>query len=132
MCLMTTFRVAADRAPTGKLQTPLEMRAGHKWPWTKEVQLTVSDGSGCACSLLADDADWDAPAWSLRPEIRDSLARTIEMFGESLGTEFTFEAIWIGDKVKERRTVDLAGLVELARRGVLGTRTCYLVNRVAA
>jgi hypothetical protein len=129
---MMTLRVAADRAPTRKLETPLEVRAGHKWPWTKEVPLTVSDGSGCACSLLADDADWDAVAWSLRPEIRDSLARTIEMFGESLGTEFTFEAIWIGDKVRERQTVDLAELVDLARRGALGTRTRYLVSRVAA
>jgi hypothetical protein len=133
MCLMVTIRVPADQAPNGAFAPgPLVVRLGHRWPWTKEVALTVSDGSGCACSLLAQDADWNAATWSLRPESREDLATTVHAVGDSLATDFTFEALWMSDEAQGRVELNLRALVELIRRGEIGTRTRYLVHYVVA
>src|SRR5215218_7675873 len=58
------------------------------WPWARQrpARAYLSDGRGCACGLLADDADWDAEAWSMRPDILEPLARTVEvLLNEGLG-----------------------------------------------
>jgi hypothetical protein len=133
MCLMMTFRIPAERSPSGEFAVgPLAVHVGHRWPWTREVALTVSDGTSCACSLLAEDADWNAATWSLRPEMCDPLARTVQAVGEALLTDFTFEALWVSDQVEKTVEIDLNSLVELTRRDELGTRTRYVVNHAVA
>lgn len=40
---------------------------------------------GCACSLLGDEADWDAPFYALRPGAVNPLAQTLAFLREHAG-----------------------------------------------
>jgi hypothetical protein len=91
----------------------------------------ISDGSGCACSLLTDDADWDAEVWAMRPEVLDPLAVTIERLIDAAPEGLIVEALWIGDVPERTITVIAAELGELARTSRLGTHTRYEITRGA-
>lgn len=84
---------------------------------------------GCACSLLSDDADWNADSWAMRPEILDRLAETIRVLVEEGPARLTIEALWIGEAPQQTTETTAAELVTLARSSRLGTRTRYEVVR---
>ena len=90
--------------------------------------LTLSADGGCACSLLGDHADWDAPTWALRPDALEPLARTVEAIGAALGPRpFTVEACWVGDPVRSEVPVTAQGLAERVRANALGQQVRYRV-----
>jgi hypothetical protein len=91
------------------------------------VHATISEDGGCACSLLADDADWDAPFWSMRPEVLEPLALTLEVVGAAAPHGFLVAALWVGDAPGEEKVVTLEELVSDTRAGRLGTRARYRV-----
>ena len=136
MCLILTVRVPATQQPAlvaaaqslgpGTLHVTVS-HAPH-WPWARprDAEATVSEAGACACSLLADDADWNAPTWSMRPEIRTQLARTLESLAHVPGA--VVEALWVGDRPDREDAVTPAGLAALAEAGILGTRTRYVVS----
>jgi hypothetical protein len=137
MCLILT--VTAPASDREKFETVsrqpnadgLRVEVEHlsRWPWARErpVRAVVSEAGGCACSLLSDDADWNAEVWAFRDDVLDRLAATLQHLAASVKRGVTVEALWIGDNVKETRSVSAADLVELARKNRLGTRTRYEV-----
>jgi hypothetical protein len=92
------------------------------------ARLTVSEAGGCACSFLSDEADWDAEVWSMRPEILDRLARTLELLAASEAEGLAIEALWTGTTAQQTVRVSLAELGPLVRSSRLGTRTRYEVQ----
>jgi hypothetical protein len=137
MCLIITVSAAAsDRQ---KLETVsrqltadcLRVEVEHlsRWPWARErpVRAVLSETGGCACSLLSDDADWNAEDWAFRDDVLDRLAGTLHRLVASVKDGVTVEALWIGDNVKETRSISAVDLVELARTNRLGTHTRYEV-----
>ena len=62
-------------------------------------RLSLSEaGEGCACSMLTDDADWNAAAWDIRPALLPYLVNTLRFIYERTPNGFILEALWAGDK----------------------------------
>jgi hypothetical protein len=80
--------------------------------------------------LLADDAEWDAPTWSMTPSLLPRLVVTIRCLSEQLSAGFTFFAGWIGDDEKTT-AVTTEELLHLAASGEIATRTRYVVRRAS-
>ncbi|MBA2303808.1 MAG: hypothetical protein H0W08_14405 [Acidobacteria bacterium] len=93
------------------------------------MRATISEEGACACSLLSDSADWNDETWSMRPEVLDRLATTLEVLAR-LGPKALFvEALWVGDAARETVSVTPKELAQVARSGKLGTHTRYAVVR---
>jgi hypothetical protein len=96
------------------------------------VRAYISEDGSCACSLLGDDADWNAEAWAMRPEILGALAQTLEiLIGEVSSDDVWFEAVWVSDAPNQNLRVTAEQLAALARSSALGTRTRYEVAGAA-
>lgn len=151
MCLTLTVRAPADERDAfataaaraqGPFRVVLAPARAHapRWPWARPddaaaataatFAATISEDGGCACSQLADNADWNAEAWALRADVREPLARTLEALTAATSCAVV-EALWVGDQPVRERAVTPAGLGALVRAGALGTRTRY-VTTVAA
>jgi len=139
MCLSLKLHVPASerarleevvaRAPSDGLR--VELLHAPIWPWARrhDAVARVSEQGGCACSLLAEDADWGAEAWSMRPEILEPLARTLSALAEAGPEGMIVEALWQGETPEREQSITAAELAGLARRSQLGTRTRYLLSR---
>jgi hypothetical protein len=129
MCLQITVRVnqPADSHAIESLvdENAVPVRRRKRW-WRATNEFDVSD-DGCACSLLTDDADWNAATWDMLEDARLRLGRTIEALGKSLPNGFTLEALWIGETPDETRTVTADELARIACASELGTKTRYEV-----
>jgi hypothetical protein len=125
-----SFEAAAPAASSVGLCVSVDHAS--RWPWARErpARASISEDATCACSLLSDDADWNAESWAMRPEAREALARTIEVPTRQGPSHLTIQAIWIGDISQEEVSVNPKELVALAAAGRLGTRTRYLVERM--
>jgi hypothetical protein len=126
----TRLESAAASLPTSALQMEVRRESRLPSPRERPVRASVSEAGGCACSLLADDANWDAPFWTMRPEILEPLARTFTAITARGVSEFHVEASW-GDAPLEERDVSPGEMFGLARAGRIGTRTRYLVRGAA-
>jgi hypothetical protein len=92
-------------------------------------QLSISEkGEGCACSMLTDEADWNAPTWDLREEVLPDLALALLFISETASNGFNFEAIWAGDKPEKSLEVSLNELLELVQQNRVGTKARYIVG----
>jgi hypothetical protein len=137
MCLVVTVRApatgraalaaAAAALPSDSLHVELAPAPDHapRWPWARarEAEAVISEAGGCACSLLAEDADWNAESWAMRPEVREALARTLEKISSSVPDGTIVEALWVGDRSTHERVVTPTELARIARANALGTRT---------
>ena len=94
-----------------------------------EPILLLSEMGGCACSLLADDAAWDADVWAMEDDAALRLARTLQELGRSLEGTVVVEALWDGDGPEELIEVSWSELVSLASRSLLGTAASYSIGR---
>ena len=83
---------------------------------------------GCACSMLHDDASWDAASWLMRPEVLPPLGATLAKIREQSSEPFTFETLWVGDDVYFERQVSLDELRRIVASGQIGTQTRYTVT----
>jgi hypothetical protein len=97
------------------------------------LELTISDGGGwhgssCACSLLADSANCNAPTWDIDLRARDKLVETIAILAAHLPRPFSIEAIWDGDPVDREHEVTADALVTLVADDALGTRDRYVMS----
>jgi len=138
MCLSIRFLVPeADRsvleaavrqAPPDGLR--VEMIHPPLWPWARrgDAEALVSEKGGCACSLLAEDADWDAEVWAMRPPMLGPLARTLSALAEQGPKGMIVEALWRGEKATREQKVTPKELGALALKSRLGTRTRYVLS----
>ena len=124
MCLaidITPFEPEAPAAPNvASVATaiPVEECGG---------QLTISEEGGCACSLLADTADWNHAEWDLRPDVREPLAQTVCALAARYRAGFTLTAVWIGDPIKAEVAISPAELAVALRGNHLRNWTRYVV-----
>lgn len=141
MCLKLVVRVPAAHRPDLEaailhvLPTDLRVELAHapRWPWARDhdAEAVISEQGGCACSLLTDEADWNAEAWTMRPEVLDPLARTLSTLAERGPEGMTAEALWVGEKADREQKVTVRELAALARASRLGTHTRYVLCRQA-
>lgn len=107
----------------------IHMKARLQWLKKAAQKLYLSDyGEGCACNLLSDNADWKRDTWDMLPSFLPRLALTIERLYEQVPEGFKIQALWIGDKIKEERTVSCKEILDIVRAGKLGTKTRYKVS----
>jgi hypothetical protein len=92
-------------------------------------RLSISEkGEGCACSMLTDEADWNAPTWDIRKEVLSDLALALLFISEQASSGYTFEAIWAGDKPERNLEVSLNELLEIVQKNQIGTKSRYIVG----
>ena len=139
MCLEIWLEV--DASQRGQLEIAARKASGSviaiavqhpsPWPWASQrpVRAFVSSGHSCACSLLSDDADWDAQACTMWPEILEPLAQAINAILIEGLKDVSLQALWGGDHPIETKHVSAKDLVALARSSQLGTKTRYVVDR---
>ena len=136
MCLIMTVRLserdagrARDIAASTNSPDSIEVAAAHRLFRRATRDLNICEhGQGCACSMLHDDADWDAPAWRMRPEVLPRLASTLAKIREHSSEPFTFQALWVGDEVYHERHVSVAELRDIIESDQIGTDTRYTVT----
>src|SRR5262245_61266680 len=87
--------------------------------------MQFSRDGGCSCSLMADEADWNAPVWALEPDVLAGLASALQLLYEEAGG-FTFQASWIGDAPDTRERVALRDVLRNARENRIKNRYVYV------
>lgn len=138
MCLILTVTVRqADRAAIdtvarqfghGTLHIEIEHPPRWRWAQAGPLRAFISERGGCACSVLTDDADWNAEAWAMRPEILEPLAATIEHLIHAVPDGLTIEALWAGDAPKATVTMGAEEFASLVRTSRIGTKIRYEVR----
>jgi hypothetical protein len=83
---------------------------------------------GCSCSLLADEADWNAPVWALEPTVLEGLATAVELLATRAGG-VRFQALWLGESLRSEGRIQLKELLRQIRRNNVWNRHAYLVGR---
>jgi hypothetical protein len=78
--------------------------------------------------LLADDADWDAPTWSMRREELPRLQATLRTLCEGLPGGFEFVASWISEPLDRRAEISCEQLFELAETSSFNGNTLYVIK----
>ena len=92
-------------------------------------RLSISEkGEGCACSMLTDEANWNAPTWDLRNEVLPDLALALLFISELASNSFNFEARWAGEKPGKNLEVSLSELLEIVQQNRIGTKVRYIVG----
>ena len=105
--------------------------------WVKKVNRPIkgafwfSVDGGCSCSLLADEADWNAPVWALEPKVLEGLAAALELLGDEAGG-FTFQALWVGDQAETEGQIPLAEMLQDVRNDRVRNKHTYRVTTVPA
>jgi len=93
-----------------------------------EGALHFSRDGGCSCSLMTDDADWNASEWALEPSILTGLAAALQLIDEEAGG-FTFQAVWIGDETHARERVALRDVLKDVRENRVKNKLVYVVGK---
>jgi hypothetical protein len=78
--------------------------------------------------LLADEAEWDEPAWKMNESLLPRLAETIRVLGEILPQGFTFRATWVSDPTRDEKVLLATELAELVLASELNEYTSYRVT----
>ena len=87
------------------------------------------DGKGCACSMLTDDADWNAEFWNFEPSVLAPTANLLANIHQRMPNDFSVEAIWAGDKPDETLTVSIDKLKNLVTKNQVNTKAKYIVEK---
>ncbi len=88
-------------------------------------------GEGCACSMLTDDADWNAEFWDFQPSVLPPTANLLANINERVPNGFIVEALWAGDKPEETLTVSIDELKDLVLKNQIKTKAKYVVENNA-
>jgi hypothetical protein len=95
----------------------------------RRPRLTLSErNQGCACSMLADDADWNAATWAMRPQSTATIAETLAAIGKVARGPLVFQAVWIGDKTEDEEHIALKDLLGVVKRSGIRTKVRYVVS----
>ncbi len=96
---------------------------GRSWLGRHDARLSLH-----ACDLLAADADWEAPTWSMSLAAAEQLAKSLDVLLAGVGADVIVEALWEGETPTEEQSISRTEFAGLVRGGLLGTRTRYLVS----
>mgnify|MGYP007022262598 CR=1 FL=1 len=92
-------------------------------------RLSISElGEGCACSMLTDEADWNAPEWDIRPELLPHIANALAFICEQAPNGVVLEALWAGDKLDATIELSLEELTIIVMANRLSTKAKYIVT----
>jgi hypothetical protein len=78
--------------------------------------------------LLAESADWNADTWDMEAAELHRLVRTFEILFDQIQEQFAVEVMWAGDVPAEEHDVSREELLDIVRRGRLGTKVRYRVQ----
>ena len=120
-------RLATQRSSTDKLEIHFEGTASFFGRGNPRLSIYEA-GEGCACSMLTDDADWNAPAWDIQPKLLLPLANSLAYISERAVNGFILEALWAGDKPEKNLELSPAELLSVVRENRVGTKTRYIVK----
>ena len=107
---------------------PFTVQTQRVWPWSRMATAVLAWEGGCACPMLTDQADWNAPFWDLRKDVLPSFADALKSIGLALKSDFEFYAVWQGDQVISDKEVNLLELMETVQENQLGNRIRYRVH----
>lgn len=111
----------------------LHVRVEHapRWRWAAEkpVRGFLSEDGTCACSLLRDDADWNAGAWAMRSEALEPLAEALGYVALHGPEGLLVEALWVGETACENMRITPEELAGAGARQRIGN--AYAVCRWA-
>lgn len=119
--------LASQRGTSEKLEIHFEGTASFFGRGNPRLSISEA-GEGCACSMLTDDADWNAPAWDIQPTLLPHLANSLALISDRASEGFTFEALWAGDKPEKYLEVSPNELLSIVRENRVGTKTRYIVR----
>src|SRR5687767_1002856 len=84
MCLIISIEVDASQrealsaaaADAARFGLHIDVAQPSRWPWARgrPVRAEITEDGACGCSLLGDDADWNAASWLMRPDTIEPLA----------------------------------------------------------
>ena len=100
--------------------------------WFKKLQpflQIAEEKNSCACSLLTEDADWDANTWSIIPKNLHLLANTITEIHKKSKSDITLEALWAGDKPIKEKKISIEEIVNLITDNKLGNKIKYRITK---
>jgi len=128
MCLeLYAVPAVAGRVSADRLERVSGLRV-KKQRRPVEGALHFSRDGGCSCSLMTDDADWNASEWALEPSILTGLAAALQLIDEEAGG-FTFQAVWIGDETHARERVALRDVLKDVRENRVKNKLVYVVGK---
>src|ERR1044071_2070122 len=100
----------------------LELQFQDKASGPETFRFLLSEvGEGCACSMLTDNADWNAPSWDFQAELLGDLECAFESICRQASNGFAVEALWAGDKPKKVLKVSCNELRKLVRENSIST-----------
>lgn len=106
--------------------------ARSRQPWffrgCKTPTIYIEDRFG-AGSILAHDADWNAPKLRMEPAVLPRLRATLRCLCEQLPEGFMFFAGWRGHS-REERAISCADLLDLVSNSALSPKTRYRISPV--
>jgi hypothetical protein len=77
--------------------------------------------------LLSDEAEWDASALAMEPDLLPALADAIRVLGGELPQGFSLRATWTGSEVRYDCVLTVEELAGLVLASGLNEFTCYRV-----
>lgn len=119
--------LASQRGTSEKLEIQFEGTASFFGRGNPRLSISEA-GEGCACSMLTDDADWNAPAWDIQPTLLPHLANSLAFISERASQGFIFEALWAGDRPEKNLEVSPDELLSIVQENRVGTKTRYIVR----
>ena len=134
MCLTLSIKLSEEDAPDAARLARLFSVAGDEGEVLIEPvtgwfgKKTPYMGVGCACDLLTDDADWNASTWEMHPSLLSQLAEGLQSLRNDCEHGFQFEALWVGDKPEEVKTVSIEEMLRIVRESKIGTKTQYRIE----
>ncbi len=106
--------------------------ARSRQPWVfrrrKTPKIYIEDRFG-GVSVLAHDADWNAPKLRMETRVLLRLRATLRCLCEQLPEGFVFFAGWSGQG-REERAISCAELLDLVSNSALSPRTRYRISPV--
>ena len=119
--------LVADQMVSKKLELQLQESASlfaHRAPIFSLSEV----GEGCACSMLTDNADWNAPTWEFQATLLADLAGSLAELCKRAPNGLILEALWAGDKPKEILEVSCNHLIDIVRSNSISTAARYTVT----
>ncbi|MBK7585536.1 MAG: hypothetical protein IPI67_35795 [Myxococcales bacterium] len=141
MCLIFSIEALHDQRERLLAAAALASRDGirvdvahpSRWPWAQKrpVIAELTEDGACGCSLLADEADWNAPAWTLRSDVVPAIVSALRTLLKQGPPVLRVSALWAGDTPAHVERISPEQFLALVAADQLGTKTVYVVDPAA-
>lgn len=138
MCLILLVKLsktdAIDKKSTGKFnahENGLEINADRRLFSPKMAnKLFIAElGQGCGCSLLTEEADWNAATWEMELDKIAGLPELLRKIYKQSTQRITFQALWGGDFPSEEISTSLDELEIIILEGRISTTARYIIEK---